>query len=100
MQMPKNTAQQYWISHALYIFGPIQIIRLPMAVAPSHRPWHKPTMLRGATLLTKLKPSGEMNNSATVRKKYVTISTHGPALVKPAAAISAESMARNASPEG
>ena len=68
-QTTAKTAQQYLIGHALYITGPSQIIRLPMAVAPSHKPWHKPTMWRGATLETNDRPSGDMNNSATVSRK-------------------------------
>ena len=68
-QTTAKTAQQYLIGQALYITGPSQIIRLPMAVAPSHKPWHKPTMWRGATLETKERPSGEMNSSATVSRK-------------------------------
>ena len=68
-QMPKNTAQQYWIGQALYITGPTQINKLPIAVAPSHRPWQRPTKLRGATLLTNDKPNGEINSSAIVRKR-------------------------------
>ena len=37
-QTTAKTAQQYLIGQALYITGPSQIIRLPMAVAPSHKP--------------------------------------------------------------
>lgn len=33
-----KTSQQYLIGQALYITGPSQISRLPMAVAPSHKP--------------------------------------------------------------
>ena len=67
---PKNTAQQAQIGHALYITGPSQIRRLPRAVAPSHKPWQRPSKFLGATLETKERPRGEINNSATVRKKY------------------------------
>lgn len=76
----KNTVQHFHIGHALYITGPIQIKRLPTAVAPNQRPWHNPKRCLGATLDTNESPKGEINNSATVRKKYVTIRTHQPAL--------------------
>ena len=65
----RNTVQHCQMGHALYMRGPIHSSRLPRAVAASHRPWHKPSMLLGATLDTNDRPSGEMNNSATVRKK-------------------------------
>ena len=64
-----NTNQQYWIGHALYIKGPTHNIKLPRAVAPNHRPWHRPSRCLGATFDTNDRPSGEMNNSATVKKK-------------------------------
>ena len=46
-----------------------KINRLPMAVAPSHKPWQIPCRCFGATFDTNESPSGEMNSSATVRKK-------------------------------
>ena len=76
MQTMKNTAQHCQIGQALYISGPTHNIKLPTAVAPSHKPWHKPNILFGATLDTNERPSGEMNNSATVRKKYKAIRIH------------------------
>ena len=45
-------------------------------------------MLFGATFETKDRPSGEMKSSATVRKKYMTISTHGPAFMAACVAVS------------
>ena len=72
----------------LYIFGPRKRKRLPMAVAPSQRPWQRPCMLFGATFETKERPSGEMKSSATVRKKYMTIRTHGPAFIEAWVAVS------------
>jgi len=39
-----NTNQQYCIGQALYIKGPIHRKMLPTAVAPSHKPWQRPTM--------------------------------------------------------
>ena len=80
MHTAKNTAQHCHMGHALYINGPIQSNRLPTAVAPSHKPWQRPSIFLGATFYTNDSPSGEMNNSATVRKKYITINTHQPAL--------------------
>ena len=68
-QMARNTPQHFQMSQALSMIGPTKMKRLPMAVAPSHKPWHRPTMWRGATFETKDRPNGEMNNSATVRKK-------------------------------
>ena len=65
----RKTAQHCQIGHLLYMSGPTHSMRLPTAVAPSHRPWHSPYMLLGATFDTNDSPSGEMNNSATVRKK-------------------------------
>ena len=43
-QIARNTPQHTQISHALYMRGPTKMKRLPIAVAPSHKPWHKPTM--------------------------------------------------------
>ncbi len=65
----KNTVQHFQRSHALYINGPIHKNKLPMAVAPSHKPWQRPCKCFGATFDTNDKPRGEINNSATVRKK-------------------------------
>ena len=65
----KNTVQHCQIGQALYINGPIHNKRLPTAVAPSHRPWQRPCRCFGATFDTNERPSGEINNSATVRKK-------------------------------
>ena len=59
----------HWCGKEFSILTPRKIKRLPMAVADSHRPWHIPTMWRGAILETNDSPNGEMNNSATVRKK-------------------------------
>ena len=64
-----NTNQAYCIGHMLYIRGPIHNKPLPTAVAPSHKPWQRPSMLFGATFDTNDNPRGEMNNSATVKKK-------------------------------
>ncbi len=69
MQTVANTAQHCHIGHALYILGPRKRSRLPTAVSTSHRPCHNPSMLFGATLDTNDNPSGDMNSSATVRKK-------------------------------
>ena len=96
-QTTAKTSQQYLIGHALYITGPSQISRLPMAVAPSHKPWHKPTMWRGAIFETNDKPSGEMKSYATVRKKSVTISTPGVVFI-PILTLSSSPL--NVSPEG
>ena len=65
----KNTVQHCQIGQALYMRGPIHNKRLPSAVAPNHKPWHKPNMCFGATFDTNDKPSGEMKSSATVKKK-------------------------------
>lgn len=94
---PKNTAQQAQIGHALYITGPSQIRRLPRAVAPSHKPWQRPSKFLGATLETKERPRGEINNSATVRKKYKTNITHQSDFK---AMAEASSILRNSLPEG
>ena len=64
-----NTVQHNHNGHFSIIAGPSQIIRLPSAVAPSHKPWHSPCKCLGATFDTNDNPIGEMNNSATVRKK-------------------------------
>lgn len=93
----RNTLQHCQIGMALYINGPIHKRRLPTAVAPSHKPWHTPCKCFGATLETKDKPSGEMNNSAMVRKKYMTISTHGPASIPD---LSSTGMARKSVADG
>ena len=68
-QTMRNTVQHCQIGHALYINGPTHNIKLPKAVAVNQRPWHKPNKFLGATFDTNDKPSGEMNNSATVKKK-------------------------------
>ena len=52
MQTIANTVQHCQRGILLYINGPIQISKLPMAVAPSHKPWHKPCKCLGATLDT------------------------------------------------
>ena len=65
----RKTAQQIQMGHLLYMSGPSQSRRLPTAVAPSHKPWHNPCRCLGATFDTNDSPSGEMNSSATVRKK-------------------------------
>ena len=67
--MMRNTTQHTQIGHLLYISGPIHSRPLPTAVAPSHNPWQRPCKFLGATFDTNESPSGEMNNSATVRKK-------------------------------
>ena len=76
----RNTVQQIHNGIALYINEPKNKNALPIAVAPNHKPWQRPSMCFGATFDTNDKPSGEMNNSATVKKKYVTKNTHTPAL--------------------
>ena len=43
-QMARNTPQHCQIGHAFNMIGPTKMKRLPIAVAPSHRPWHNPTM--------------------------------------------------------
>ena len=69
-QISANTPHViHWCGKAFNILTPRKISRFPMAVAVSHKPWHTPTMWRGAILETNDKPNGEMNNSATVRKK-------------------------------
>ena len=68
-QMTRKIPQHFQMGIALYQIGPRKMKRLPIAVAASQRPWQRPSMLFGATLETKLKPSGEMKSSATVRKK-------------------------------
>ena len=69
-QITRKTAQHIHSEGILLsITGPIQINRLPSAVAPSHKPWQIPCRCLGAILDTNDRPSGEMNNSATVRKK-------------------------------
>ena len=99
-QMSRKTPQHFQIGQALSMIGPTKMKRLPIAVAPSQRPWHRPTMLRGATFETKDRPSGEMKSSATVRKKYVTIITHGAAFERPIWTIWALVSSRNSSPDG
>lgn len=49
----------------------------PTAVAASQHPCIKPCKCGGATLDTNESPSGDMNNSATVRIKYSPIIIHG-----------------------
>ena len=69
-QIRANTPQViHWCGKEFSILTPRKIKRLPIAVADSHKPWHIPTMWRGAIFETKERPSGEMNSSATVRKK-------------------------------
>ena len=68
-QTARNTPQHFQIDHALSMIGPTKMKRLPIAVAPSQRPWQRPSMLLGATLDTNDRPRGEMKSSATVRKK-------------------------------
>ena len=50
---------------------------LPTAVAANQQPCIKPCKWGGATFDTKDNPSGEINNSATVRMKYKPIIIHG-----------------------
>ena len=38
-QMARNTPQHFQMSHALSMIGPTKMKRLPMAVAPSHKPY-------------------------------------------------------------
>ena len=59
-QTAAKTAQHCQMGQALYISGPIQSSTLPTAVAPSQRPWQRPSRCLGATLDTKERPSGEM----------------------------------------
>ena len=69
-QKPANTAQQiHWLGKVLSIVTPRAMKRLPIAVADNHKPWQIPCKWRGAIFDTNDKPRGEMNNSATVRKK-------------------------------
>ena len=68
-QTPMNTLQQIQMGKLVYIRGPIQRSPLPTAVAPSQRPWQRPSRFFGATLETKLRPRGLMKSSATVMKK-------------------------------
>ena len=69
-QIKANTPHViHWCGKAFNILTPRKMNKLPIAVADNHKPWHLPTMWRGAILETNDKPSGEMNNSATVRKK-------------------------------
>ena len=65
----KNTVQQIHNGMLLYINEPKNKNALPIAVAPNHKPWHKPNICFGATFDTNDKPSGEMKSSATVKKK-------------------------------
>ena len=69
MQTMRNTPHASQMGHLVNMSGPIQSRRLPTAVAPSQRPWHRPCMCLGATFETNESPRGEMNSSATVRKK-------------------------------
>ena len=47
----RNTPQHCQMGQALSMMGPTKMNRFPMAVAPSHRPWHKPTMCRYEQIL-------------------------------------------------
>ena len=73
MEMRQNAAKTaqhcHWCGNSLIIVVPNAMNRLPIAVAVSHKPWQMPCKCLGATFETNDKPSGEMNNSATVRKK-------------------------------
>ena len=69
-QIPANTAQQiHWCGNVLSIVTPIAMNKLPIAVAVSHKPWQIPCKCLGATFDTNDNQRGEMNNSATVKKK-------------------------------
>ena len=50
---------------------------LPIAVAASHAPCINPCKWGGDTLDTKDNPRGEMNNSATVKMKYIPTNIQG-----------------------
>ena len=77
-QNAANTAQHIHCSgNVLSIVTPIAINKLPIEVAVNHKPWQIPCKWRGAIFDTNDKPRGEINNSATVKKKYVRISTNG-----------------------
>ena len=43
-QMARNTPQHFQIGQAFNMIGPTKMNRLPIAVAPSHKPWQRPTM--------------------------------------------------------
>ena len=65
--------------------------------AVSHRPWHRPCRCLGAIFDTNESPSGDMNSSDTVRKKYRTIITQAPAL---SCVCASTANPRYSSPEG
>lgn len=97
-QNPAKTAHViHWLGKLLSIVTPSAMNRFPMAVAVSHKPWQMPWRCCGATLDTNESPSGEMNSSATVRKKYVTMSTYGLDFI---AIFAASASPLNSSPEG
>ena len=64
----RNTLQHCHNGILLYINGPIQISRLPTAVAPSHNPGQQRCGGLGGFLETKRSPSGKMKRAATGRK--------------------------------
>ena len=97
-QKPANTAQViHWLGKVFSIVTPRAMKRLPIAVAVSHKPWQMPWRCCGATFDTNESPRGEMKSSATVRKKYVTISTYGLDFID---ILTASSSPLNSSPEG
>ena len=71
-QKPANTAQHIhcW-GNVFNIVTPIAMNKLPIAVADNHKPWQIPCKCLGAIFDTNERPRGEINNSATVRKKNV-----------------------------